>query len=52
MKETEGIAAPLPGKPSERTWSKRREPDIRNAEAEGSNPFTSTGPKSLVRVVF
>ena len=45
MREPEGIETPLPGKSSERTWSKRREPDIRNVEAEGSSPFTSTkGP--------
>ena len=42
MREPEGIATLLPGKSSERTWSKHREPDIRNAEAEGSSPFTST----------
>ena len=52
MREPEGIATPRPGISSERPWSKHREPHIRNAEAEGSNPFTSTGPKSLVRVVF
>jgi hypothetical protein len=38
----EGIAAPLPGKFTERAWSKRREPHIRNVEAVGSNPITST----------
>ena len=42
MREPEGIETPLPGKSSERSWSKRREPDIRNVEAEGSSPFTST----------
>ena len=42
MREPEGIATLLPGKSSERTWSKHREPDIRNVEAEGSSPFTST----------
>ena len=42
MREPEGIATPPPGNSSERAWSKRREPDIRNVEAEGSNPFTST----------
>ena len=52
MREPEGIETPPPGRSSERTWSKRREPDIRNAEAEGSNPFTSTGQKSLVRGGF
>ena len=52
VREPEGIETPRPGKSSERTWSKCREPDIRNVEAEGSNPFTSTGPKSLVRGGF
>ena len=42
MREPEGIETPLPGKSSERSWSKRREPDIRNVEAVGSNPITST----------
>ena len=42
MREPEGIETPLPGKSSERSWSKHREPDIRNVEAEGSSPFTST----------
>ena len=42
MREPEGIETPLPGRSSERTWSKRREPDIRNVEAVGSNPITST----------
>ncbi len=42
MREPEGIETPPPGKSSESTWSKHREPDIRNVEAEGSSPFTST----------
>jgi len=42
VREPEGIETPLPGKSSERPWSKHREPDIRNVEAEGSSPFTST----------
>ena len=42
MREPEGIETPPPGKSSERPWSKHREPDIRNVEAEGSSPFTST----------
>ena len=42
MREPEGIETPPPGKSSERTWSKRREPYIRNVEAVGSNPITST----------
>jgi hypothetical protein len=50
VREPEGIATPPPGMPSQRTWSKPREPDIRNVEAVGSNPITSTkaqvnGPK-------
>ena len=47
MRDPEGIETPLPGKSSESTWSKRREPDIRNVEGEGSSPFTST--KAQVR---
>ena len=47
MREPEGIETPRPGQSSERPWSKRREPDIRNVEAEGSSPFTSTrSPRS------
>ncbi len=42
MREPEGVETPPPGKSSERPWSKHREPDIRNVEAEGSSPFTST----------
>ena len=42
MREPEGIETPPPGQPSERTWSKGREPDIRNVEAVGSSPITST----------
>ena len=42
MREPEGIEMPPPGKSSERPWSKHREPDIRNVEAVGSNPITST----------
>ena len=50
MRESEGIETLPPGTSSERTWSKHREPDIRNVEAVGSNPITSTkaqvrGPK-------
>ncbi len=47
MREPEGIETPPPGQPSERTWSRGREPYIRNVEAEGSSPFTST--KAQVR---
>ena len=47
----EGIETPPPGKSSERPRSKRREPDLRNVEAEGSSPFTSTkGPGQRVKV--
>jgi hypothetical protein len=42
VREPEGLEMPPPGKSSERPWSKHREPDIRNVEAEGSSPFTST----------
>jgi len=42
MREPEGVETPPPGKSSERPWSKHREPDIRNVEAVGSNPITST----------
>ena len=33
MREPEGIETALPGRSSERPWSKHREPDIRNVEA-------------------
>jgi hypothetical protein len=42
VREPEGIETPLPGTSSERTWSKGREPDIRNVEVGGSSPLTST----------
>jgi hypothetical protein len=42
VREPEGIATPLPGRSSERPWSKGRETYIRNVEAVGSNPITST----------
>ena len=42
MRGPEGIATPLPAISSESAWSKHREPDVRNVEAEGSSPFTST----------
>ena len=48
MREPEGVETPPPGKSSERPWSKHREPDIRNAEGEGSSPFTSTRLKGQV----
>ena len=51
MRGPEGIETPPPGKSSERTWSKHREPHIRNVEAEGSSPFTSTkGPGQKAKV--
>ena len=34
MREPEGIATPPPGRSSESTWSKHREPDIRIVEVE------------------
>ena len=42
MRSTEGIGKPLPGTSSERLWSAGRDPYIRNVEAVGSNPITST----------
>jgi len=41
--EPEEIETSVPGNPSQTRWSKGRDFDIRNVEAEGSNPFTSTG---------
>ena len=41
MREPEVIETPAPGKFSEKTWSKGRG-HIRNVEAVGSNPITST----------
>jgi hypothetical protein len=47
VREPEGIEMPLAGNSSERAWSKGREPHIRNVEAVGSNPITSTrSPRS------
>ena len=43
MKEREGAARSLPGSSPQSTWSKHRKTHFRNVEAEGSNPFTSTG---------
>jgi hypothetical protein len=40
--EGEGIAVPLPGSSSNGRWSEGRESYIRNVEAVGSNPITST----------
>ena len=49
MREPEGIETPLPGKSSERPWSKHREPDIRIVEVGGSSPLTSTTTTGQVR---
>ncbi len=49
MREPEGIETPLPGKSSERSWSKDREPDIRIVEVGGSSPLTSTTTQGQVR---
>ena len=51
MREPEGIETPLPGKSSQRAWSKLLEPYVRNVEAVGSNPITSTkGPVQRTKV--
>jgi hypothetical protein len=42
MTEAEGIDSLGPGRFQKTSWSKGRELHIRNVEAEGSNPFTST----------
>ena len=42
MREPEGVETPPPGQPSERTWSKGREPYVRIVEVGGSSPLTST----------
>jgi hypothetical protein len=39
---TEGDASPLPASSSESPWSGQRDLYIRNVEAVGSNPITST----------
>jgi hypothetical protein len=39
---SEGTKKSRPGSPRESSWSKRRNPYIRNVEAVGSNPITST----------
>jgi hypothetical protein len=43
VRGAEGTAVVLPGRSSKRTWSEGLKNYIRNVEAEGSNPFTSTG---------
>ncbi len=51
MRDPEGIAALLTAMSSERPWSEGRNRYIRNVEAEGSSPFTSTkGPGQLAAV--
>ena len=42
MRSGEGTEKLLPGSSCQRPWSGWRDPYIRNVEAEGSNPFTST----------
>jgi len=42
VKEGEGTRMALPGSCSERTWSGSMKNYVRNVEAEGSSPFTST----------
>ena len=42
MRQPEGTETLLPGKSSERAWSEGSKNYIRNAEDEGSSPFTST----------
>jgi hypothetical protein len=48
VREPEGIAMPPPGKSSERTWSKYREPYVRIVEVGGSSPLTSTNKGAQV----
>ena len=43
MREAEGAETPSPGKSLERAWSKHREPDIRNVEAEVRVPSPPPG---------
>jgi hypothetical protein len=42
VRSDEGIGKSLPGISFERPWSGQRDPYIRNVEAVGSNPITST----------
>jgi hypothetical protein len=42
MRESEGIESPRPGKAWKTSWSNGRKLYIRNVEAVGSNPITST----------
>jgi hypothetical protein len=37
---SEGIGNSLPGSSSERPWSERRDPYVRNVDAVSSNPIT------------
>ena len=42
MREPEGTESLRPGRSEKIPWSKGREVDVRNVEAVGSNPITST----------
>jgi hypothetical protein len=42
MREPERDLSLLPASSFERPWSERRDPYVRNVEAVGSNPITST----------
>jgi hypothetical protein len=42
VREPEGIESPRPGRSAKTPWSKGHDLDIRNVEAVGSNPITST----------
>jgi hypothetical protein len=42
VRGAEGITEPPPGPASRSAWSKSRDLHIRNVEAVGSNPITST----------
>jgi hypothetical protein len=45
VRGAEGIAAVRPGRTLDRTWSEGSKNYVRNVEAVGSNPITSTkGP--------
>ena len=51
MRGAEGTPAVQPGSSSDSSWSEGSKNYIRNVEAEGSNPFTSTD-KSWSGMVF
>jgi hypothetical protein len=48
VRDPEGISETPPGNPPKNTKSVSDDAHLRNVEAEGSNPFTSTG-KDQVR---